>query len=196
MKKLKVSLLVLIFASGSLNAQIKAPSNAGFADSLRYIIREFAGNYQGIQGRQLPVQQEGLVFLSKKCLPGALKCIIQRFQSKEDPTASWQAAFYEGASFTDASKIYKKLCSQIKGVSFTGVDKAAISLTGKTEQPDENLKFTVSSFFFKTKQVPYRYFSADVELLGNYEGWEVRLNIYSNKNAGKENQEEEADSDN
>lgn len=196
MRKWMLSSLLLFYAAVHLNAQIKTPATNSFADSLRYIIREFAVNYQGIQGKQLPVQQEGLVFISRKCLPGALKCIIQRFQSKEDPTASWQAAFYEGASFDDASRIYKKLCSQIKGVSFTGVDKGAISLTGKTELPDENLKFTVSSFYFKTKLAPYRYFTADVELLGNYEGWEVRLNIYSNKNAGKENQEEEADSDN
>ena len=49
------------------------------------------------------------------------------------------------------------------------------------ETPDENVRFAVSSFVLKSPDMGYANFAADVELINNYDGWEVHLNMYKKK---------------
>lgn len=160
------------------------PSEA-FADSLGIIVQDFKKNFSGIQGKQLPSQGEMDVFRSKVGIPGALHCSIYRFHSLEDTTASWQAIMYEGDNYEAAVKIYKNTFHQLKKTRMKWVDKSTISFMGNFEEPDENVRFTMTSMRLNIIDVPYRSFFGEIELTSTYDGWEVHLNLH-NKKSDKE----------
>jgi hypothetical protein len=56
-------------------------------------------------------------------------------------------------SYDEAVKIYKKTYSQLKKSKMKWVDKSIISFMGEIEEPDENLRFTVTQLRLKY----YRY---------------------------------------
>ena len=160
------------------------PSEA-FSDSLAIIVQDFKKNFSGIQGKPLPSQGEMDVFRSKVGIPGALHCSIYRFHSLEDTTASWQAIMYEGDNYEAASKIYKNTFHQLKKTKMKWVDKSTISFMGNFEEPDENVRFTITSMRLNIIDLPYRNFFGEIELTSTYDGWEVYLNLH-NKKSDKE----------
>lgn len=184
MKKTTLLLLLFLCAHHITQAQFYKsllPSEA-FSDSLALIVQDFKKNFSGIQGSQLPPQGEMDVYRSKVGVPGALHCAIYRFHSVEDTTASWQAIMYEGDSYEAAVKAYKNTFRQLKKSRMKWVDKSIISFMGDLEEPDENVRFTITSLRLNIIDVPYRSFFGEVELTSTYEGWEVHLNLHNKKN--------------
>ena len=60
-------------------------------------------------------------------------------------------------------------------------DATGNSFVGELEKDDQNVRFTVSSLRLKTNDKLYKNLVAEVELISNYNGWEVHLNIYTKK---------------
>lgn len=182
MKK-SLSLIILLSVFAIANAQLikTNASQNGFDGVLKKIVAEFPYNFTGIQGDALPSDGTSTMYVSTVCPPAGKNCTITKYRSDEDKSASWQCTIFSGEEFKDAVKAYKSLSSQLKSVYFTGIEKLPISLNGKTEEANESLRFTASSFRLKTDQLPYKFLIADAELTSNFTGWEVRLNIYTNK---------------
>lgn len=162
------------------------PSEA-FSDSLAIVVQDFKKNFSTIEGKQLPSQGEMDVYRSKVGIPGALHCSIFRFHSLEDTTASWQAVMYEGDSYENAVKIYKNIFKQLKKSKMKWVDKSTISFMGEIDEPDENVRFTVTSLRLNIIDIPYRSFFGEIELTSTYDGWEVHLNLHNRKNDAARN---------
>ena len=151
-----------------------------FADSLSKVVENYQQNYLGIQGLALQPDEDRDIFASTIGLPGASSCVIFRFHSKQDTTASWQAVLYEGEDFKDASKAYRAAIKNLKQTKFTvGVRK--LSFAGEVVNPTENLRFTTSIFEPTESTDLYKNFKAEVEMLNSMEGWIVRLNLHSRK---------------
>lgn len=151
-----------------------------FSDSLSKVVENFQQNYNGIQGIALPPDEDRDIFASTVGLPGASSCVIFRFHSKQDTTASWQALLYEGEDFKDASKAYKNAIKHLKQTKFkVGIRK--ISFEGETVNPSESLRFTTSIFKPTEYTDIYKNFIAEVEMLNSMEGWIVKINLHSRK---------------
>jgi hypothetical protein len=113
-----------------------------------------------------------------------------RYRSAQDKTASWQAGLYDGESFEEAVKIYKKVFSQVKKTSIKGVAVSAAGFDGKLQNVDENVGFAVSTLRLKTTNKTYKDLVAEVEITSNFTGWEVRLNVYTKKMIEEEKDDE------
>ena len=164
-------------------------ADAAFAETINKVVLDFTNNFINIQGSKIPADVDVDSYKSKWCLPGALGCKIMRYRSVEDKSASWQAGLYEGESFNDALKLYKKVYEQIKKSPVKGIDITAAGFDGKMETVDENVGFAVSSLRLKTKNKLYKNLVAEVEITSSYTGWEVRLNVYTKKMIEEEKEE-------
>jgi len=183
MKKtlLTTFLCIVVFLS---HAQIIKPAikaNNAFADSLTEIVTDYSNNFKNIQGDLLPAEIDADTYLSKIGLPGATGCVIKRYHSVVDNSASWQAVLFTSDSYEEAVKYYKKVFTQIKKIKVKGINSSTGVFEGTMEKLDENVRFSVSSLRLKTPDFRYRNFAADIELVNNYDGWEVHLNLYKKK---------------
>ncbi|MES2890378.1 MAG: hypothetical protein V4725_00150 [Bacteroidota bacterium] len=184
----KTTLIVLLFiCSSSLShaqffKQVRTNTNDSFDDSLTQVVSVFKTNYYPIQGKQLTSQGLVDVYQSNVGVPGASHCIIQRYHSEEDTSASWQAIMYEGESFEEAVKIYRTIYKTLKKAKIKNGATSIFSFTGDLEEPNESVRFTVSPLKLNTPEDAYKYFYAEVEITSNYDGWEVHLNLHSKKN--------------
>ena len=181
LKSLTLSFTLVLFLQFS-QAQLlqKVLPASPFADSLCKVVENYQHNYLDIQGLALQPDEDRDIFASTVGLPGASSCVIYRFRSRQDTTASWQALLYEGEDFKDASKAYKNAVKHLKQTKFkVGMQK--ISFDGEVVNPTEELRFTSSIFKPTTYTDIYKNFIAEVEMLNSMEGWIVRLNLHSRK---------------
>lgn len=192
MKKILLTPLLLL-ALIVTNAQLikKPATTSSFSDSLSKIVLDFKNNFTKLQGNRLPSQPDAEVYRSRIGLPGSKHNVIYRYHSAEDKSASWQSLVYTGESFEEAMKAYKKIFSDVKKTKVNNISGKPAGFEGEMEKPDENVRFAVSSLRLKTDDIGYKNLVAEVELTGNYDGWEVHLNIYSKKRIEKEKEEEE-----
>jgi hypothetical protein len=190
MKKI-LALLYLTTLGYFVFAQQTKPvsADAAFSDALNKVVQDFTSNFIHIQGAKMPADVDAETYKSKVCVPAALGCKIMRYRSVEDKSASWQAGLYDGESFEEALKLYKKIFSQIKKTAVRGVATSAAGFDGKMETVDENVGFAVSTLRLKTTNKAYKDLVAEVEITSNYSGWEVRLNVYTKKLIVEEKEE-------
>ena len=182
-KNILLSIVILLIHTNT-KSQIYKPllPSTAFSESLSSIAQDFRNNYYSIQGKQLPSQEDMDIYQSAVLIPGAKHCVIYRFHSKEDTTASWQCTMYEGDNYNEAVKIYKSTCRQVDKSNIKIQGNTSGGFAGKTEAPDANIRFVSSSFKLKIKDPAYDKFYAEVELVGiNFDQWEVHLNLVSKK---------------
>jgi hypothetical protein len=183
MRKLLTCAALLICASNQSNAQhsskVKQGGNA-FSASLSTVVENFQNNYLQIQGEMLPSDPDRNIFQSTVLLPGASKCVIYRFHSKQDSSASWQALLYSGEDYAAAAKTYKQAFKQTKQTKFkTGIVNN--SFEGTYLEPSEDLLFTTSILRTTAEGELYKHFMAEIEIINTMEGWTVQLNLHSRK---------------
>jgi hypothetical protein len=180
----KTALFILfVMAFAFTHAQLikPAPKNNPFEDSLNKVIIDFKNNFTNLQSTRLPAEIDADTYQSNTCLPGAAHCIIMRYHSVVDNSASWQAILYTGENYEEALSAYKKTFGLIKKSKVKGIDSSPAAFEGTMENPDENVRFAVSSLRLKAADTRYKNFVADIELMNNYDGWEVHLNLYKKK---------------
>ena len=176
--------LAILFIHTNTKAQLYKPlaTSTAFTESLTSITQDFQNNFYRIQGKQLPSQEDMDVYESAVSIPGAKHCVIYRFHSKEDTTASWQGTMYEGDNYNEAVKVYRNTCRSVDKSNIKLQGGASTGFAGKTELPDANLRFVSSSFKLKLKDPVYDKFYAEVELVNiNFDQWEVHLNLLNKK---------------
>lgn len=181
MRKLLI-ISVAVLAGHFSNAQMfnrVLPSN-GFSSSVAKVVENYPNNYVTIQGESLPADEDREIFRSIIMPPGANQCVIYRFHSREDSTASWQCILYEGEVFSDATKAYKTAFKQLKLVNFKMGDTNN-SFIGEMAEPNESLRFTTSTLRPEIKNQSYKNFIAEIEMINSFTGWRVQLNLYSRK---------------
>jgi len=176
---LNLFIFCIVFAEAQTIKPIS--KDKAFEDSLNKIVVDFKNNFRNIQSKPLPAEIDADTYQSSICLPGATHCIIMRYHSVVDNSASWQSILYTGENYEEALATYKKIFGIIKKSKLKGIDDSPTTFEGVIENPDENVRFTVSSLRLKAADTRYKNFVADIELVGNYDGWEVHLNLYNKK---------------
>ena len=149
--------------------------------ALEKIVLDFRLNFATIQGTSLLEQGESEMFESLVKLPGAIDCVIYRYHSKADTTASWQGMMYKGDDYKEAAKVYENVYRLVKKSQVRWIDKTNIGFVGEMEKPTDEVRFAVSILRFQLNDERYKNFEADVELIASYDGWEVHLNLQTKK---------------
>ena len=179
MRKFLFTLSLILLLTNTSNSQFykSITPSPQFSSALEKIVLDFRLNFSSIQGSSLVSQGEVETFESTVKLPGASSCIIYKYHSKADTSQSWQGIMYKGDDFKEASKIYENVFRLVRKSQIKWIDKTFVGFTGEMEKPAETLRFTVSTLNLTLEDKRYKNFQADVELISNYSGWEVHLNL-------------------
>ena len=176
--------LVMLMLQQTATAQLIRPVtvNNEFSNKLSQVTGGIRNNFHSVQGEKLPSGEDVDVYGSLVTLPGAKHCTISRYHSVEDTSASWQAMMYEGDIYEQALKVYKKTCREVNKTVVKLDNGTAASFKGKTENPEQNLRFVTSSYRLNTKDPFYKNYYAEVEMVNiNFDQWEVRVNLLCKK---------------
>jgi hypothetical protein len=153
-----------------------------FNDALQKIVLDFRLNYRTILIDSTVSHEDGSeTYASSVTLPGATNCQVMRFHSTKDKTAAYEANFYQGEDFNEAAKAYKNCIHMIKKSSIKWPNGRVTSFSGKEEEANQTLPFTVSTLRFTTDDYVYKNFCAEIEIRGDVTGWQVNVNFYSKR---------------
>lgn len=181
MKKNHLLLLLILLLTDFCQAQFYRSilPSPDFSNALEKIVLDFRSNFSSIQGNSITKQIGAETYKSIIKLPGATQCVIYKYNSKADTTASWQGIMYKGDNYKEAARVYENVFRLIKKSQVKWIDKSFVNFYGEFEKPAEDLRFTVSTLRFELEDKRYKNFQADVELVSTYDGWEVHLNLHT-----------------
>ncbi len=145
------------------------------------VLKDFPNNLRNISGELVMAQGEFENYASIVQLPGSEECVVTRYHSADDTTASWQAKMYSSDEFDKASKKYKDLFRQLKACYLKLVDGSIIYLNGDWEPAKESSAFTTSTLRLTTGDWRYRDVKVELELVYRLADWAVNINIVSKK---------------
>lgn len=157
------------------------PRVADFPTVIDAVLQDFPNNLRHISGELVMAQGEFENYASVLTLPDAQECIVTRWHSKRDTTASWQAKMFTSDDYSAAEKRYHRLYLQLKGCHMTLADSSLILLEGNWEPAREGVAFTTSTLRLKTDDWRYREVKIDVELVYQLADWAVQINIVSKR---------------
>lgn len=186
MRKFLTLAIALLSSPCVMQAQMlrKVLPTSAFSAAVCKVIENFQNNYGSIQGAPLPPEGDRDIFISTVSVPGASRCVIYRFHSVEDTTASWQGTLYTGEDFREAAKIYKSTYKHLQQSTFNEAG-AQNGLEGEFIQPTESLRFTTSILRPAKESTIYKNFIAEVEMVNTLDGWTVQLNLHARKDDDK-----------
>ena len=85
-----------------------------FPDAIDAVLGDLPNNLRLVTGALILADVEVDRYASLVIVPGAENCIVTRYHSREDSTASWQARMYSGGDFGAASLKYQQVYQQLK----------------------------------------------------------------------------------
>ncbi len=174
-----IALLTIVYGYAQTSASIvKTPV---FPSAMQQVLHDFPANFHHISGELVLKQAEIENYESLVRLPGSEACIVTRYHSVEDTTASWQAKMFRSEDFNTAALKYKTLYQQLKGCYLQLVDGSIIYLTSEYENPVEEKPFAVSTLRLKTGDDRYREMKIDLEMIYQFPEWVININVVSKK---------------
>jgi hypothetical protein len=179
-------LFLAMLASFAAMTQTDAKTDSFFIKAIDSVLLDFPNNLRNISGEAILSQGEVDHFASRVFLPGAETCIITRYHSTEDTTASWQARMYHHEDFDKAASQYHELFHLLKSCYARLEDGSILRLQGEWEPAREENAFTSSSFHLPTVLWKYRKVQVDIELLYQLSDWVVNINIISKERDDKD----------
>jgi hypothetical protein len=189
-----LTLIVAIAASFSCMAQAQADSAARadsilhtriravpFVDAIDAVLGDLPNNLRQVTGELLLAEGETDNYVSLVVVPGARNCMVTRYHSVEDTTASWQAKMFIGGDFGAASRRYQQLFQQLKVCYVRLPDSSIYYLDGAWQPAREGVTFTTSTLKLKTDDQRFRDVEVELELVYELADWAVNINIVTKK---------------
>lgn len=143
------------------------------------VLRDFPHQLSHITGELMLAQGEIENYSSLVVLPDAEQCVVTRYHSIRDTTASWQAKMFSSDDFGKASRQYQELFQKLKTCYMSLLDGRIIYLTGKWEAPKEGAAFTTSTLRLPMENWRYKDVKVELELVYLLAEWTVNINIVS-----------------
>lgn len=145
------------------------------------VLQDFPNNLRHISGEPVLAEGEFENYASVLTLPDAQECIVTRWHSKKDTTASWQAKIFTTDDYSAAERRYRRLYRQLKTCHMTLGDSSVIVLEGDWQAPSAGAAFTTSTLRLKTDDWRYQDVRIDLELVYQLANWAVQINVVSKK---------------
>ncbi len=158
-----------------------SPQTYSLTGAIEKVLYDFPHNLHNVSGELVVVQGGVEQYESLVVLPGAEACMVARYRSVEDTTASWQAKMYQDEDFSKAAARYRELYRQLKSCHLKLIDGSLVFLKGEWENPAEEKDFTMSTLRLITGDERYKEVKIDLEMLYHFPEWVVNINIVSKK---------------
>lgn len=187
MKPLKIILIVCIFlkAFAAQGQVIKLPLNNGFRGDIQKVVDDYPHRFEKIKGAVLHKNPQSTEYISLLLPAGAEESLVVEYSATDKAIYSWQALMLTTESFEEASKKYKWLYHQLKGLNVTYVADQ-YTLRGNYDSPNEERKFFVSTLAPAAPPLALKKLQVDVSMNFEFPEWKVQLLIYE-----KEKEDEE-----
>jgi hypothetical protein len=157
------------------------PAVLEFPVAIDTILRDFRFNLRHIAGELVLAQGEFENYASLIQVPDAENCIVTRYHSTEDTTASWQARMFSGGEYGEAVRKYQLLYRQLQTCYVKLTDGSVFYLEGVWEPAREGVAFTTSTLRLRTGDLQYKEVKVELELVYQLADWAVNINIVSKK---------------
>ena len=190
MKRLNPILFLFIIHSISASAQLKLPINNSIKSDLQRIVTEYPHQFESIRGNILNQNPQTIEYVSDLKVGDAKECTIIKYSSGLKPIYSWQGVMFISEDFEEASKKYKWIFNQLKGLNIFYV-KDQYTLKGSFEEADESRKFTNSVLAPVAPPDPLKKLKIEVALLFEFPEWKVNLLVYEKEREDDERGETE-----
>jgi len=174
-------------------SQLKPPvSNPGLKNDLQKVIADFNNGFNSIKGNVQFENPQTVEYASQVHLSGAEECVITQYTGAK-PIYSFQAVMLTTEDFEEASKKYKWLYSQLKGMTIKLNRDYTYSLTGDYDAPDEGKKFSsmIMRLLPSATQLPK--LKVEVSMQYYFPEWKVNLLIYEREREDKDRGKKEED---
>lgn len=182
MKKMMFACVALLVATGALaQARFASVKEEPFSKVMEAVVHDFPNNYRNISGELVLEQAEIESYASLVQLPGASECVITRYHSLEDSTASWQAKMFRSEDFKEVAQRYKELYRQLKGCYLRLVDGSIIYMDAEWEAPTEEKPFVMSTLRLATGDWRYKEMKIDLEMVYQFPEWTININVSGKK---------------
>lgn len=152
-----------------------------FPEAIEAVLHDFPRNLQNISGELLLAEAEYENYTSTVLLPDAASCIVTRYHSKRDTTASWQAKMFSSDDFEKAAREYRALYTKLQSSYLRLADNSLVYLKGKWEPAREEIPFTTSTLRLPAGDWRYADVKVELELVYLLADWAVNINIVSKK---------------
>jgi hypothetical protein len=189
---LNLTLVVAVAASFSCVAQTDSTTRADstlhsrvrvvpFVDAIDAVLGDLPNNLRFVTGVLVLAEGEVDRYASLVVVPDAENCVVTRYHSVVDTTASWQAKMFSGGDFDAASRKYQQLFQQLKVCYVRLPDSSVYFLDGTWQPAREGLTFTTSTLKLKTDDQRFRNVEVELELVYELADWAVNINIVTKK---------------
>jgi hypothetical protein len=187
---MKASVLALMASLAISSSRAQAPParpGAATADTSRFsvaieaVLHDFPDNLYHISGELVLAEGETENYSSRVAPPGAMNCVITRYHSIVDSTASWQAKMYSQEDFGKAARQYHELYKKLSNCYLRLADSSIIYLKGNWEPAREEITFTTSTLRLDMDDDRYKDVKVELELVYLASDWVVNINIISKK---------------
>jgi hypothetical protein len=152
-----------------------------FPAAIDAVLRDFRFNLRHITGELLLAQGEFENYASLIAVPDAENCIVTKYHSTEDTTASWQARMFSGGEYAEAVRKYHLLYRQLQTCYVRLADGSVFYLEGVWEPARDGAAFTTSTLRLRTGDPQYKEVKVELELVYQLADWAVNINIVSKK---------------
>lgn len=157
------------------------PRVLSFSAVIAAVLEDFPYNLRNITGELVLAQGEFENYASLVALSDEGNCIVTRYHSVDDTTASWQAKMFTADEFSKAEKVYHDLYKKLRGCSMKLVDGSVIYLNGVYEPAKEEAAFTTSTLRLETGDWRYKDVKIELEMVYLLTDWSININIISKK---------------
>jgi hypothetical protein len=152
-----------------------------FSAVMEAVLHDFPNNLRHITGELQLAEGEFENYASILQLPNAENCVITRFHSSRDTTASWQAKMFSSEEYGKAVRAYQDLFKKLQACYLRMPDGRMIFLQGKWEPAREEMRFTTSTLRLDTGDWRYQEMKVELELVYELSDWVVHINVISKK---------------
>jgi hypothetical protein len=161
------------------HAQLKVPSsnNTTFRNDLQRVIEDFNSGFSSIKGDVQFENPQTIEYSSQVKLNGAEECVITKYTGARS-IYSFQAVMLTTEDFEEASKKYKSIYSQLKGMTIKLNRDYTYSLAGDFEKPDESKKFSSSVMRLLPSATQLPKLKVEVSMQYYFPEWKVTLLVY------------------
>jgi len=170
----KLTVLALLITCSS-KAQLKLPvSNHALKTDLQKVIGDFNNGFSSIKGEVQSENPQTIEFSSQVKLNGAEECQITQYSGAK-LIYSFQAVMLTTEDFEEASKKYKWLYNQLKGMTIKINHDYTYSLTGDFDKPNESKKFSSSIMRLLPSDTQLPKLKVEVSMQYYFPEWKVSL---------------------
>ena len=150
-------------------------------EAIDAVLGDVPYNLRHVTGELLLAEGEIDNYASIVEMPDAENCMVTRYHSTEDTTASWQAKMFGGGEFGEAARRYEQLFRKLLTCYVRLTDGSIYYLDGVWEPAKEGIPFTTSTLRIRTSDQRYKEVMVQLELVYQLADWAVNINIVSKK---------------